>query len=127
MKITLNNTEVKEAIGLYLEDRYDLTVSSFGSNMEVEVGDISVEIPKPHEYVITLCEWQGSAVDKINHIKAVRKINPSMGLKEAKELVESIPIDVLHTPSLDACENAEEILREAGGEFLTECRPLSLN
>ena len=50
---------------------------------------------------------------KINVIKAIRGIT-SLGLKEAKELVESAPATVLEELSKDACEDGKAKLEEAG-------------
>jgi len=50
---------------------------------------------------------------KINVIKAIRSIT-SLGLKEAKELVESAPATVLEEVSKDAVEDGKAQLEEAG-------------
>ena len=50
---------------------------------------------------------------KINVIKAIRGIT-SLGLKEAKELVESAPATVLEEVSKDSVEDGKAKLEEAG-------------
>ena len=50
---------------------------------------------------------------KINVIKAIRAITP-LGLKEAKELVESAPATVLEEVSKDMAEDGKVKLEEAG-------------
>jgi large subunit ribosomal protein L7/L12 len=50
---------------------------------------------------------------KIEVIKAVRKLT-ALGLKEAKDLVESAPAPVQEAISKDAAEDAKKILEEAG-------------
>ncbi len=50
---------------------------------------------------------------KINVIKAIRSIT-SLGLKEAKELVEGAPATVLEQMSKDAVNDAKKELEEAG-------------
>jgi large subunit ribosomal protein L7/L12 len=50
---------------------------------------------------------------KIEVIKAVRKIT-SLGLKEAKDLVEGAPAPVQEAVSKEAAEEARKILEEAG-------------
>lgn len=50
---------------------------------------------------------------KINVIKAIRGIT-NLGLKEAKELVESAPATVLEEVSKDAVEDGKAKLEEAG-------------
>jgi len=50
---------------------------------------------------------------KINVIKALRAIT-SLGLKEAKEQVESAPVTVLEEVAKDAADDAKKQLEEAG-------------
>ncbi|NMB70306.1 50S ribosomal protein L7/L12 [candidate division WWE3 bacterium] len=53
---------------------------------------------------------------KINVIKAVREINPQLGLVEAKTLVESAPKAVLEGVKKEAADSAKKILEEAGAK-----------
>jgi large subunit ribosomal protein L7/L12 len=50
---------------------------------------------------------------KINVIKAVRQLT-ALGLKEAKDLVESAPTPVQEGVSKEAAEDAKKVLEEAG-------------
>lgn len=50
---------------------------------------------------------------KINVIKAVREVTP-LGLKEAKDLVESAPVVVLEQLSKESADEAKGKLEEAG-------------
>jgi large subunit ribosomal protein L7/L12 len=50
---------------------------------------------------------------KINVIKAVRQMS-SLGLKEAKDLVESAPTNVMGAVSKEAAEDAKSKLEDAG-------------
>ena len=52
---------------------------------------------------------------KINVIKAVREVT-SLGLKEAKDLVESAPATVKEAVSKDEAESIKKKIVEAGGE-----------
>ena len=51
---------------------------------------------------------------KIQVIKEVRSLT-SLGLKEAKELVESAPVPVLEGVDKDAADKAKEAIEGAGG------------
>ena len=51
---------------------------------------------------------------KINVIKAVRGVRPDLGLKEAKDLVEGAPQNVLENVSKQVAEEAKKKLEEAG-------------
>lgn len=53
---------------------------------------------------------------KIKVIKAVREVNPSLGLKEAKDVVESAPTSVLSGVQKEEAEAAGKILEEAGAK-----------
>jgi large subunit ribosomal protein L7/L12 len=52
--------------------------------------------------------------NKINVIKAVREVVPGLGLKEAKDLVESAPTNVKEGVSKEEAEAIAAKLREAG-------------
>ncbi len=54
------------------------------------------------------------ASKKISVIKAIRGVKTGLGLKEAKELVESAPQAVLEGASKDDAEKAQKDLEEAG-------------
>jgi large subunit ribosomal protein L7/L12 len=54
---------------------------------------------------------------KINVIKEVRGIRPDLGLKEAKDLVEAAPANVLENVSKQAAEDAKKKLEEAGASI----------
>ncbi len=51
---------------------------------------------------------------KINVIKEVRGVRPDLGLKEAKDLVEAAPANVLENVSKQVAEEAKKKLEEAG-------------
>src|SRR6201996_5840619 len=51
---------------------------------------------------------------KINVIKEVRSVRPDLGLKEAKDLVEGAPQNVLENVSKQVAEDAKKKLEEAG-------------
>jgi large subunit ribosomal protein L7/L12 len=51
---------------------------------------------------------------KIQVIKVVRELVPGLGLKEAKDLVESAPKPILEAVAKDAAEAAQTKLQDAG-------------
>lgn len=55
-----------------------------------------------------------SGANKISVIKAVREINPNLGLKEAKDLVDQAPKPVIEGVNKEAAEEAKKKLTEAG-------------
>ncbi len=58
----------------------------------------------------------GDGGNKVAAIKAVRGINSEMGLKDAKEFVESAPKALLEGVSKDEAEEAKKTLEEAGAK-----------
>ena len=57
-----------------------------------------------------------AGANKISVIKMVREINQSLGLKEAKDLVESTPKEVITGVNKETAEEAKKKLEEAGGK-----------
>lgn len=57
---------------------------------------------------------ENAGEQKIAVIKAVRAINPDLGLKEAKELVEGAPKTVVENLPAEEAEKAKKTLEEAG-------------
>ena len=55
-----------------------------------------------------------SGDNKINVIKAVREVRPDLGLKEAKDLVDGAPKEVLNGVKKEEAEAAKEKLTAAG-------------
>ena len=53
---------------------------------------------------------------KINVIKEVRGVRPDLGLKEAKDLVEGAPQNVVENVSKQAAEELKKKLEEAGAK-----------
>ena len=68
------------------------------------------------EFSVVLKDF-GSA--KINVIKAVRTVT-TLGLKEAKELVESAPVNVKEGVPKEEAEEAQKALEEAGATVIVE-------
>ncbi len=65
------------------------------------------------EFDVILSE---AGANKIGVIKAVREINSSLGLVEAKNLVESAPKAILEGAKKEDAQNAKKKLEEAGAK-----------
>ena len=73
-------------------------------------GDAPVAEEKTEfDVVLTAC-----GASKIGVIKAVRALNQNLGLKEAKDLVESAPKTILEGAKKEDAEKAKSALEEAG-------------
>ncbi len=97
-----------------LEDAWGVEAAAGGGMMMMAPGAGAVVEAEPEEekteFDLVLKEI---GPKKINVIKAIRGITP-LGLKEAKELVESAPATVLEEVSKDLAEDGKSKLEEAG-------------
>jgi len=73
-------------------------------------GDGAAAAEEKTEFTVTL---KDAGANKINVIKAVREVT-TLGLKEAKDLVESAPVAVKEDIGKDDAEEAKKKLEEAG-------------
>ena len=96
---------------------------AFGVSAAAPVGVAAVGVAAPAEAVEEQTEFsvvlEGLADDskKIAVLKVVRAIT-GLGLKEAKDLVESTPKDVLTGVPKAAAEDAKKQIEEAGGKVV---------
>ena len=63
------------------------------------------------EFTVVLKE---AGSNKINVIKAVREVNSTLGLKEAKDLVEGVPATIKEAVSKQEAADVKKQLEEAG-------------
>ena len=95
-----------------LEEHYG--VSAAAAAMPVMAGGggaaAAAEVEEQTEFTVVLSTVGDK---KINVIKAVREVT-SLGLKEAKDLVEAAPAPVKEGVSKDEAENIKKKLEEAG-------------
>lgn len=75
------------------------------------VAEAAAEAEEKTEFDVTL---QDVGAKKIQVIKAVRTLRSDLGLKEAKELVDSAPIKVLEAVNKEAAEDAKNKLEAEG-------------
>jgi large subunit ribosomal protein L7/L12 len=71
--------------------------------------------PKEEQTVFNVVLAEAGA-NKIGAIKAVRELVPTLGLQEAKTLVESAPKEVLTAVNKSAAEEAKKKLEAAGAK-----------
>jgi large subunit ribosomal protein L7/L12 len=72
-------------------------------------GEAMEEVEEKTEFDVTL---KDIGPKKIQVIKAVRTFRPDLGLKEAKELVDSAPVKVLEGVPKEQAESAANALKE---------------
>src|ERR1700733_4370584 len=112
------NLKVSEAVQLrdYLKEVYKIEPAAGGGMMIAPVGGggpaVVEKPPEKTEFTVTL-DGLADPTKKINVIKVVREIT-SLGLKEAKDLVEGAPKPVKENVSKDESEAMKKKLEEGG-------------
>lgn len=114
--LSLNLLEASELVKV-LEEKIGLPAGSFLGGAVGAGASISDNVAAPAaqekaEYKVVIKEIDASK--KIGVIKAVREVNSTLDLKEAKELVESLPKDLTANVPKDEAEKIKQKLIEAG-------------
>jgi large subunit ribosomal protein L7/L12 len=119
----LTNEEILEAIkvkpALELSELVKMMEETFGVSAAAPVavaaaGGASAEAAVVEEKDTFDVMLKEVGANKISVIKVVREIVPGLGLKEAKDLVESAPAAVLSGATKDDSAKAKTKLEEAG-------------
>jgi len=100
-------SKMEEVFGIDLSITNSLVTSSTDNNSKTE------ETVEKTEFNLILEEVP--APKKIAILKVVRSLT-SLGLKEAKDLVESAPKQVKENVSKEIAENGKKLIEEAGGK-----------
>lgn len=114
--LSLNLLEASELVKV-LEEKIGLPAGSFlggavGAGAPISDNAAAPAAQEKAEYKVVIKEIDASK--KIGVIKAVREVNSALGLKEAKELVESLPKDLTANVPKDEAEKIKQKLIEAG-------------
>ena len=110
---TLTLLEASELV-TKIEETFGVDASaSVGGGMVMAAPTAAEEIEEKTEYNLMLDEVP--ADKKIAVLKVVRSLT-GLGLKEAKELVESAPKQVQEGLAKDAAEDAKKQIEDAGGK-----------
>ena len=98
-----------------LEEKFGVSASAMMSAPATSVQTAGSETAPVEEKVFFNVELSEAGANKIGVIKAVREINPNLGLAEAKTLVESAPKMVLGVKK-EPAEEAKKKLEAAGAK-----------
>ena len=111
---------IKEMTAIELRDLNKMIEEEFGVTAAAPMayapaaaapgGAPAEAVEEKTEFTVTL---KDISANKINVIKAVREVT-TLGLKEAKDLVESAPVAVKEDVAKDEAENVKKKLEEAG-------------
>lgn len=110
---TISNMTVMEVVDLIsaMEEKFGVTAAAaVAAGPAVAGGDAGAAAEEKTEFDVVLSSMGDK---KVNVIKAVRAIT-GLGLKEAKELVESAPSTVKEAVSKDEAEDFKKQLEDAG-------------
>jgi large subunit ribosomal protein L7/L12 len=97
-----------------LEERFGVSAAAAAMPMAMPAGAAAAAAPveEQNEFTVVL---QEVGEKKINVIKAVREVT-SLGLKEAKDLVEGAPQTVKEGVSKDEAAKIKKVFEEAGAK-----------
>ncbi len=111
---TLTVLELSELVHA-LEDKFGVSASApMMMSASNAAGAGAAEAPGEEQTSFNVVLTSGGA-NKIAVIKAVRELVPTLGLKEAKDLVEGAPKPVLEGVNKESANEAKEKLTAAGG------------
>jgi large subunit ribosomal protein L7/L12 len=104
--------ELKEFLDAF-EERFEVTAAAPMAMAAAPAGGdgAAAAVEEQDEFDVVLTS---SGAQKIQVIKEVRGLT-SLGLKEAKDLVDSAPASVLEAVDKETADKAKEILEAAGG------------
>jgi len=97
-----------------LEEKFGVSAATMAAPTAPAAGaqpEAAAEEKSEYDVILT-----AAGNEKIKVIKAVREINQQLGLKEAKELVESAPKTVLEKAKKDDAEGAKKKLEDVGAK-----------
>jgi len=106
---TANMLEISELITA-IEDKFGVTAAAPVAVAVGPAAGAAEAVEEQTEFDVVL---EGPGDKKINVIKVVRQVT-SLGLKEAKELVDSAPSKIKEAVSKDEAEELKKQLEEAG-------------
>lgn len=91
-----------------------LGVSPMAMAAPAAAGAPAAETQAPAAGGVQTVVMTGAGANKIAVIKALREINQQLGLKEAKDMTEKLPVEVLKDAKAEEAKSASEKLKAAG-------------
>ena len=94
-----------------LEEKFGVSAAAPMMAAPAAAGAAAAPVEEKDSFDVVLT---AGGANKIGVIKAVRELNQTLGLKEAKDLVEAAPKTVLEGAKKEDAESAKKKLEEAG-------------
>jgi large subunit ribosomal protein L7/L12 len=109
---TISNMTVLEVVELVsaMEEKFGVSAAAVAVAAPAGAGDAAPVVEEQSEFDVVMSSFGAS---KVGVIKAVRAIT-SLGLKEAKDLVEAVPATIKEGIGKDEAEEIKKQLEEAG-------------
>ena len=98
-----------------LEDRFGVS-ATLAAAAPVAVGAIKGEGEAAEEKTEFNVVLKAAGAAKIQVIKAIRELVPTLGLKDAKDLVDGAPKEIMNNVDKTKAEEAKKKLEAAGAE-----------
>jgi large subunit ribosomal protein L7/L12 len=95
-----------------LETEFGVSAAAMASSAPAAGAAVAAVVEEQTEFTVVL---KGPGANKINVIKAVRELT-GLGLKEAKDLVDSAPKNVKENVSKEDAEAVSKKLKDAGAD-----------
>lgn len=106
--------KIEEAFGVDASN-----IPSAGSVMVLPAGNKVEEVTVEEKTEFDVIIQDVPTAKRITVIKVVRSLT-SLGLKEAKDLIESVPKAILEAVSKEKAEEAKKLLEEAGATIIVK-------
>jgi large subunit ribosomal protein L7/L12 len=107
----LNVVDLAE-LAKYLEDKFGVSAMPMAVAAPAAAGTAAPAEEKT-SFTVVLTD---AGANKLAVIKVVREIQPTLGLMDAKKLVESAPKELLSNVKKDQAEEAKKKIETAGGK-----------
>ena len=95
----------------YLEDKFGVT--AIAAAAPAAAGAAAGPVEEKTSFTVVLTE---AGANKLAVIKAVREVNPTLGLMDAKKAVENLPYELVKDAKKDVAEEAKKKVEAAGAK-----------
>lgn len=97
----------------YLEEKFGVSAMPMAVGGSAPAAGSTAPAEEKTTFSVVLTD---AGANKLGVIKAVREINPALGLMEAKKFVESAPKELVGNVKKDVAEDAKKKIEAAGGK-----------
>jgi large subunit ribosomal protein L7/L12 len=95
----------------HLEDKFGVTAMAAAA--PAATGAAAGPVEEKTSFTVVLTE---AGANKLAVIKAVREVNPTLGLMDAKKAVETLPYELVKDAKKDVAEEAKKKVETAGAK-----------